>query len=82
VIPELQRCWHWPGPAVRGRARDARLTTPAKLTAFAQTHNTSAIQAQNAQISSPIGELPNIAGQGHFAATVVVNGQLSTVECS
>ena len=40
----------------------------------------SAIRAQNAQVSSgTIGDLPNVAGQG-IAATVVVNGQLATVE--
>ena len=41
---------------------------------------TNSIRAQNAQIASgTIGELPNVAGQG-IAATVVVNGQLSSVE--
>jgi multidrug efflux pump len=40
----------------------------------------TAIRAQNAQVASgSIGDLPNIAGQG-IAATVVVRGQLSTVE--
>ena len=41
---------------------------------------TAAIRAQNAQVSAgEIGDLPNVAGQG-IAATVVVNGQLSSVE--
>src|SRR5690606_7959375 len=41
---------------------------------------TAAIRAQNAQVASgTIGDLPNVAGQG-IAATVVVNGQLSSVE--
>ncbi|MBK5206477.1 MAG: efflux RND transporter permease subunit, partial [Polaromonas sp.] len=55
---------------------------PAKLAGFAlsATDVTSAIRAQNAQISSgTIGDLPHVAGQG-ISATVVVNGQLSSVE--
>ncbi|HEX2186841.1 MAG TPA: efflux RND transporter permease subunit, partial [Chloroflexota bacterium] len=40
----------------------------------------AAIRAQNAQVSSgTIGDLPNVAGQG-IAATVVVGGQLGSVE--
>ena len=40
----------------------------------------AAIRAQNAQVSSgSIGDLPNLAGQ-EIAATVVVRGQLSSVE--
>jgi multidrug efflux pump len=41
---------------------------------------TAAIRAQNAQVASgTIGDLPNITGQS-IAATVVVRGQLSSVE--
>ncbi|MDI3384022.1 efflux RND transporter permease subunit [Xenophilus aerolatus] len=41
---------------------------------------TNAIRAQNAQVASgTIGDLPNITGQS-IAATVVVRGQLSSVE--
>jgi multidrug efflux pump len=41
---------------------------------------TAAIRAQNAQVSAgEIGALPNVAGQG-IAATVVVSGQLASVE--
>ncbi|HSV45976.1 MAG TPA: efflux RND transporter permease subunit, partial [Ramlibacter sp.] len=44
------------------------------------TEVNNAIRAQNAQVSSgTIGDLPNVAGQG-VAATVVVNGQLTSVE--
>ncbi|MBU2289388.1 MAG: efflux RND transporter permease subunit, partial [Gammaproteobacteria bacterium] len=40
----------------------------------------NAIRAQNAQVAAGgIGDLPNVPGQA-IAATVVVNGQLSTVE--
>ena len=40
----------------------------------------AAIRSQNAQVASgTIGDLPNVAGQG-IAATVVVKGQLSSVE--
>ena len=83
VIPELQRLPGIGQAQLFGTERAMRIwIDPAKLNGFAlSTSNvTSAIQAQNAQISSgSIGELPNIAGQG-IAATVVVNGQLSTVE--
>ena len=83
VIPELQRLPGIGQAQLFGTERAMRVwIDPAKLTGFAlSTANvTSAIQAQNAQISSgSIGELPNIAGQG-ITATVVVNGQLSSVE--
>ena len=55
---------------------------PVKLTSFALTplDVTDAIRAQNAQVSSgTIGDLPNAPGQSIFA-TVVVNGQLSSIE--
>jgi multidrug efflux pump len=55
---------------------------PAKLQGLglSMAEVTAAIRAQNAQVSAGgIGELPNITGQG-IAATVVVRGQLSSVE--
>ena len=55
---------------------------PAKLVSFdlSAAEVNAAIRAQNAQVSSgSIGDLPNISGQG-IAATVVVNGQLASVE--
>ena len=83
VIPELQRLPGIGQAQLFGTERAMRVwIDPAKLTGFAlSTANvTSAIQAQNAQISSgAIGELPHIAGQS-ITATVVVNGQLSTTE--
>ena len=83
IVPELQRLPGIGQAQLFGTERAMRIwIDPAKLNGFAlSTANVnSAIQAQNAQISSgSIGELPNIAGQG-IAATVVVNGQLSNVE--
>jgi multidrug efflux pump len=71
-----------PGPAVRHRARHAHLDRPgqaAGLQPVAADVN-AAIRAQNAQVSpAKLASLPNVAGQG-IAATVVVNGQLSSVE--
>ena len=55
---------------------------PAKLLSYnlSAADVTAAIRSQNAQISAgEIGSLPNVAGQG-IAATVIVNGQLSSVE--
>ena len=55
---------------------------PAKLRGFdlSPADVTAAIRAQNAQVASgTIGDLPNVAGQG-ISATVVVNGQLTSVE--
>ena len=52
---------------------------PAKLVAskLSAPTSTAAIRAQNAQVSpGTIGDLPNTADQGIFAATVVVKGQL------
>ena len=54
---------------------------PAKMLSFnmSTAEITAAIRAQNAQVASgTIGDLPNLSGQG--SATVVVSGQLSTVE--
>src|SRR5512133_1530049 len=83
VIPELQRLPGIGQVQLFGTERAMRVwIDPAKLAGFAlsATDVTNAIRAQNAQISSgTIGDLPNVAGQG-IAATVVVNGQLSSVE--
>ena len=83
VIPELQRLPGVGQAQLFGTERAMRIwIDPAKLTGFALSalDVNNAIRAQNAQVASgSIGELPNIAGQG-IAATVVVNGQLSSVE--
>ena len=83
VLPELQRIPGVGQAQLFGTERAMRVwIDPAKLVSFNLSANdvTSAIRAQNAQVSSgTIGDLPNIAGQG-IAATVVVNGQLSSVE--
>ncbi|WP_029524081.1 efflux RND transporter permease subunit [Polaromonas glacialis] len=83
VIPELQRLTGIGQAQLFGTERAMRIwIDPAKLAGFALSSAdvTNAIRAQNAQIASgTIGDLPNVAGQG-IAATVVVNGQLSSVE--
>ena len=83
VIPELQRLSGIGQAQLFGTERAMRVwVDPAKLAGFALSSAdvTNAIRAQNAQIASgTIGDLPNVAGQG-IAATVVVNGQLSSVE--
>jgi multidrug efflux pump len=82
VLPEIQRIPGVGQAQLFGTERAMRIwIDPAKLISFnlsASDVNT-AIRAQNAQVSSgSIGDLPNVAGQG-IAATVVVNGQLSSV---
>ncbi len=83
VVPELQRLTGIGQAQLFGTERAMRIwLDPAKLAGFnlSSADVTTAIRAQNAQISSgTIGDLPNVAGQG-IAATVVVNGQLSSVE--
>ena len=83
VIPELQRLKGIGQAQLFGTERAMRVwVDPAKLAGFALSSAdvTTAIRSQNAQIASgTIGDLPNVAGQG-IAATVVVNGQLSSVE--
>ena len=83
VIPELQRLSGIGQAQLFGTERAMRIwIDPAKMAGFALSSLdvTNAIRAQNAQIASgTIGDLPNVAGQG-IAATVVVNGQLSSVE--
>ena len=83
VLPELQRLPGIGQAQLFGTERAMRVwVDPAKLTGLnlSSADVTNAIRAQNAQVASgTIGDLPNVAGQG-IAATVVVNGQLSTVE--
>jgi multidrug efflux pump len=83
VLPELQRVPGVGQAQLFGTERAMRVwVDPAKLQGFglSMPEVTAAIRAQNAQVSAGgIGELPNITGQG-IAATVVVRGQLSTVE--
>ncbi|RYX95962.1 MAG: efflux RND transporter permease subunit [Comamonadaceae bacterium] len=83
VLPELQRVTGIGQAQLFGTERAMRIwIDPAKLTGFALSSAdvTAAIASQNAQVASgTIGDLPNIAGQG-ISATVLVNGQLSTVE--
>ena len=83
VVPELQRLPGIGQAQLFGTERAMRVwIDPARLAGFSLSAAdvTNAIRAQNAQIASgSIGELPNIAGQG-IAATVVVSGQLSSVE--
>ena len=83
VLPELQRLPGVGQAQLFGTERSMRVwVDPAKLVGFnlTPTDVNNAIRAQNAQVSSgTIGDLPNVPGQGIFA-TVVVNGQLTTVE--
>ena len=83
VVPELQRLPGIGQAQLFGTERAMRVwINPAKLQGFNLSAGdvTAAIRAQNAQISAgEIGSLPNVAGQG-IAATVVVNGQLASVE--
>ena len=82
IVPELQRVAGIGQVQLFGTERAMRVwIDPAKLAGFSLSTSdvTSAIQAQNAQVSSgSIGDLPNVAGQG-ITATVVVSGQLSSV---
>ncbi len=83
VLPELQRVPGVGQAQLFGTERAMRVwVDPAKLQGFnlSMTEVTAAIRAQNAQVAAgSIGDLPNVAGQG-IAATVVVNGQLGSVE--
>jgi multidrug efflux pump len=83
VIPELQRLPGVGQAQLFGTERAMRIwIDPAKLLGLnlSAADVSAAIRAQNAQVSAgEIGSLPNVAGQG-IAATVVVNGQLSSVE--
>ncbi len=83
VVPEIQRLPGVGQAQLFGTERAMRIwIDPAKLLGYnlsaADVNN--AIRAQNAQVSAgEIGALPNVAGQS-IAATVVVNGQLASVE--
>ncbi|HEY0824296.1 MAG TPA: efflux RND transporter permease subunit, partial [Ramlibacter sp.] len=83
VLPEIQRIPGVGQAQLFGTEAAMRVwIDPEKLVGFnlSASEVTAAIRAQNAQVSSgSIGELPNVAGQG-IAATVVVNGQLGSVD--
>ncbi len=83
VLPEIQRLSGVGQAQLFGTERAMRIwIDPAKLLGLnlSAADVTAAIRAQNAQVSAgEIGSLPNVAGQG-IAATVVVNGQLTSVE--
>ncbi len=83
VVPELQRLPGIGQAQLFGSERAMRIwIDPAKLRGFSlsTTDVSNAIRTQNAQVSSgTIGDLPNVSGQG-IAATVIVNGQLASVE--
>ncbi|NBW26335.1 MAG: multidrug efflux RND transporter permease subunit, partial [Betaproteobacteria bacterium] len=83
VLPELQRLPGVGQAQLFGTERAMRVwIDPAKLLGLnlSAADVSAAIRAQNAQVSAgEIGSLPNVAGQG-IAATVVVNGQFSSVE--
>ncbi len=83
VLPELQRVPGVGQAQLFGTERAMRVwIDPAKLQGYglSSADVTNAIRAQNAQVSAgEIGSLPNVAGQG-IAATVVVKGQLSSVD--
>jgi multidrug efflux pump len=83
VVPEIQRLPGVGQAQLFGTERAMRVwIDPAKLLGFnlSAADVIASIRSQNAQVSAgEIGSLPNVAGQG-VAATVVVNGQLGTVE--
>lgn len=83
VVPELQRLPGVGQAQLFGTERAMRIwIEPAKLLGYnlSAADVTNAIRAQNAQVSAgEIGALPNVGGQS-IAATVVVNGQLGSVE--
>ena len=83
VLPELQRIPGVGQAQLFGTERAMRIwVDPAKLVSFnlSAADVNAAIRAQNAQVSAGvIGDMPNVSGQG-VAATVVVNGQLNSVE--
>jgi multidrug efflux pump len=83
ILPEIQRLPGIGQAQLFGTERAMRIwIDPAKLTGLnlsaADVNN--AIRAQNAQVSAgAIGDLPIVSGQS-ISATVVVDGQLSSVE--
>ena len=80
ILPELQRIPGVGQAQLFGTERAMRIwLDPAKLVAFGMSpaEVTSAIRAQNAQVSAgTLGEQPGVPGQ-QMSATVVVNGQLT-----
>ncbi|HEY5801093.1 MAG TPA: efflux RND transporter permease subunit [Burkholderiaceae bacterium] len=83
VLPELQRIKGVGTAQLFGTERAMRIwLDPAKLVGYrlSPADVNSAIATQNAQVASgTIGDLPLAAGQ-EISATVIVTGQLSTVE--
>ena len=83
VLPEIQRIPGVGQAQLFGTERAMRVwIDPAKLVGYnlSPADVNSAIRAQNAQVASgTIGDLPNIGGTA-ITATVVVSGQLSSVE--
>ncbi len=83
VLPEIQRIKGVGTAQLFGTERAMRVwIDPAKLVGFRLSPSdvNNAIRSQNAQVASgTIGELPLAQGQ-EITATVVVTGQLSTVE--
>lgn len=83
VLPEIQRVPGVGQAQLFGTERAMRVwVDPARLVGYnlSPAEVAAAIRAQNAQVSSgTIGDLPNLPGQSIFA-TVVVNGQLGSVE--
>jgi multidrug efflux pump len=83
VLPEIQRIAGVGQAQLFGTERAMRIwIDPAKLVGYnlSPSDVNAAIRTQNAQVASgTIGDLPNVGGQA-ITATVVVTGQLSTVE--
>ena len=83
IQPELQRVKGIGKVQLFGSETAMRIwIDPAKLQGYglSAAQVSAAIRAQNAQVASgTIGDLPNVAGQS-IAATVVVKGQLSSVD--
>ncbi|MES2019336.1 MAG: efflux RND transporter permease subunit [Pseudomonadota bacterium] len=83
VLPEIQRIPGVGQAQLFGTEKAMRIwIDPAKLVGFNLSPNdvNNAIRTQNAQVASgTIGDLPNVGGQA-ISATVVVTGQLSSVE--
>jgi multidrug efflux pump len=83
ILPEIQRTAGVGQALLFGTEHAMRIwIDPAKLVGYklSTADVNTAISGQNAQVASgTIGDLPNISGQG-ISATVVVKGQLSTVE--
>jgi multidrug efflux pump len=83
VLPEIQRLPGVGQAQLFGTERAMRIwIDPTKLVGFrlSAADVNAAIRSQNAQVSSgTIGDLPNVPGQS-MSATVVVPGQLNSVE--